>query len=340
MAKTHYFNFHGPKNIYEIAHAIDGVISEAQISQAEKTLIHNIKNIEDAIDGDLAFISNRKYLNLLSSSSCSACIIDKSVTTSDIPEEIILIKCEDPYFAYSKAINFLFSEKRSSSKNQISENAVIGKNVTIGFNVTIEDGAKIGDGTYIDHNVVIKQNVHIGQNCIIGAGSYISFAEIGDNVIIHPGVKIGTDGFGFATHKGIHHKILHVGSVIIDNNVEIGANSTIDRGSTKNTKIGKGTIIDNLVQIGHNVEIGSGCIIVAQVGIAGSTRLGDYVAVGGQAGLAGHLKIANFVQIAGKSGVISDIENEKQIVGGYPSQPIRDWHKQTILLRKMLNNAK
>ncbi len=340
MTKTHYFNFHGPKTIAEIANAINGEISNERKNEAESSLIYNIKNIEDATSGDLAFISNKKYLNLLTTSSCSACIVDRSCEVGDIPKDIILITCEDAYYAYSQALTLLFSEKRSLSKNHISEKATIGKNVILGFNVIIEDGVIIEDNTYIDNNVVIKQNVHIGKNCIIGASSYIAFAQIGDNVIIHPGVKIGTDGFGFATHKGVHNKILHIGSVIVGNNVEIGANSCIDRGSNKDTKIGKGTIIDNLVQIGHNVEIGTGCIIVAQVGIAGSTKLGDYVVVGGQAGIAGHLKIANFVQIAGKSGVISNIENEKQIVGGYPSQPIRDWHKQTILLKKMLNNGK
>ena len=340
MTKRHYFNFHGPQTVQKIAEHINGEIASAQEKAAENILIYDVKNIENATSGDLAFIGNKKYTSLISNSACSACIVEKNFDISASPKNIIFIKCEDPYFAYCNSLKFLFSEKYSLSQNPISETASIGKNVSIGFNVIIEDGAIIADGTRIDHNSVIKQNVQIGKNCVIGANSYIAYAELGDDVIIHPGVKIGTDGFGFATNKGTHHKILHVGNVIIGNNVEIGAGTTIDRGSTKNTLIGSGTIIDNLVQIGHNVAIGAGCIIVAQVGIAGSTSLGKYVAVGGQAGIAGHLNIADFVQIAGKSGVISNIKDEKLIVGGYPSQPIRDWHKQTILLRKMLNDPK
>jgi UDP-3-O-[3-hydroxymyristoyl] glucosamine N-acyltransferase len=323
----------------EIAHAIGASISTKNHARASSCIITGIRNIEDSREGDLSFINNRKYHNLLKDAKCSACIIAKGVEL-DVNPQIILIEAEDSYFAYSKAINFLYSEIKSTSIDNISPKAKIHNSVKIGRNVVIEDDVEILEGAEIDHNSVIKYGVKIGANCKIGSSSYLSFCEIGDGSIIHSGVRIGTDGFGFATFKGTHHKILHVGSVIIGKNVEIGANSTIDRGSIKDTIIGDGTIIDNLVQIGHNVEIGKGCIIVAQVGIAGSTKLGDYVVIGGQAGLAGHLKIANFVQIAGKSGVISDIETEKQIVGGYPSQPIRDWHKQTILMKKMLADKK
>ena len=336
MAKKHYFDFHGPKSVSDIAKLISAEISEGQQESSKEKLIHDIKNIEDCVDGDLAFISNKKYSNMLETSKCTACIVDKDFDATNVSKEIILVRAEDPYFAYCKAIKALYSEKTSISKSPISEQAKIGNNVSIGHNVVIEDETEIGDDCIIDHNVIIKYGSRIAKNTKIGAGSYIAYANIGANCIIHPGSRIGTDGFGFATNAGVHHKILHVGSVIIGDNVEVGANSTIDRGSNKDTIIGSGTIIDNLVQIGHNVEVGRGCVIVAQVGISGSTKLGNYVAVGGQAGLAGHIKIANFVQIAAKSGVMSDIETEKQIVGGFPSQPIRDWHKQTILLRKML----
>ncbi len=340
MTKRHHFDYHGPISIYDLAQKISAEISKKQEEFAKKTHIYDVKNIEDASDGDIACINNRKYVSYLQNTKASACIIDHNLEAAEAPKSVVLLRVDNAYYAYSKAISILFSEKKSEQKTNISTSAKIGKNVLIGVNVIIEDKVEIGDDSVIDHNVVIKSNVIIGNNCKIGVGSYLAYAKIGSNTIIHPGVKIGTDGFGFATYQGIHHKILHIGNVIIGENVEVGAGSTIDRGSTKDTIIGDYTIIDNLVQIGHNVEIGKGCIIISQAGIAGSTKLGNYVAVGGQAGIAGHLKIADLVQIAGKSGIISDIEIKGQIVGGYPSQPIRDWHKQTILLRKMLNERK
>lgn len=338
MSNRPFFNFTGQKTISEIVSVIGAQIEEKYLSKASATYITDIKNLEDSALGDLSFVSNKKYYSQLENAKCSACIIPNNVEINYSPETIIL-RAEDPYFAYSKAIKFLYSEKQTLSKKTISESAKIGKNVKVGFNAVIEDNVVIGDNTEIDHNVVIKQGVTIGRNCKIGPSSYISYALVGDNTIIHPGVRIGTDGFGFATNKGIHHKILHIGSVIIGNNVEIGANTSIDRGSNKDTVIGSGTIIDNLVQIGHNVQTGKGCVIVAQVGIAGSTTIGDYVSIGGQAGLAGHLNIANLAQIAAQSGVIRDITEIGKIVGGTPSQPIRDWHKQTILLKKMINGS-
>ncbi|MDX1923746.1 MAG: UDP-3-O-(3-hydroxymyristoyl)glucosamine N-acyltransferase [Rickettsiaceae bacterium] len=339
MHNRYFYNFSGEKSVFEVAEHIGGVIEPAQIASAKSSLIRDIKNLEDSSAGDLAFINNRKYFSLFSLAKCTACITGIS---DDLPENnsLIKIKVDDPYYAYSKAINLLFSEKLSKSPQNISESAKIGQNVTIGQNVVIEDGAVIGDGSYIDHNSIIKQGVEIGANCKIGAGSYISYAKIGNNTIIHPGVRIGTDGFGFATYKGFHYKILHIGKVIIGNNVEIGANTTIDRGSVRDTLIGNNVMIDNLVQIAHNVELGNGCVIVAQVGIAGSTKLGHYVVVGGQAGIAGHLNIANQVQIAAQSGVMANINEEKAIVGGSPSVPIRDWHKQTITLKNLIKQGK
>lgn len=337
MQRKNFFNFQGPILITDLAKKIDCSIKEKDLKKASSTMINDVKNIEDATDSDISFVSNKKYFNLIEKTIAAACIVPKAFHIEP-SSDTILLESEDPYFSYCKALSLLFNEIESSSTKQISEKAGISSSASLGFGVIIEDNVEIAENVTIGHNAIIKQGVKIGKNTKIGDGSYISHCTIGENTIIHPGVKIGTDGFGFATNKGIHHKILHIGSVRVGNNVEIGANSTIDRGSNKDTIIGDGTVIDNLVQIGHNVEIGKGCIIVAQVGIAGSTKLSDYVVVGGQAGIAGHLNIAKMVQIAGKSGVISDIKEEGQIVGGYPSQPIRDWHKQTILLRKMLKD--
>jgi UDP-3-O-[3-hydroxymyristoyl] glucosamine N-acyltransferase len=337
MHRRYFFNYTGDKLVADIAKEIGGEINEAHQDKARNTKISDIMNLEDSGPGDLSFVNNKKYYSLLASANCSACIVAKDQEIEAEPG-IILIKSEDPYYAYSKAIRLLFAEKNPERKSPVASSAKIGANVQIGHNVVIEDDVEIGEGSIIDHNVTIKHNVKIGKNSMIGANSYIAYSEIGDNVIVHPGARIGTDGFGFATYRGQHHKILHIGKVVVGNNVEIGANSTIDRGSTKDTIIGAGTMIDNLVQIGHNAQLGRGCVIVAQVGIAGSTKLGDYVVAGGQVGIAGHLNIASQVQIAAQSGIMSDIKEPGMIVGGSPSMPIRDWHKQTILLKQMIHN--
>jgi len=339
------YNYHGPKTLAEIIKFTGGeLIAAQQAADINSIIITDIKNIEDAASGDLTFISNKKYSNLLVTTEATVCLISEDEDYSQKNPQLSLIKVKNPYYEYSRILTLFYSEKQApkgfkSPTAVVDIAAQIGEDVTIGHNVVIEAGAIIGDGTIIDSGAVIKQDVVIGKNCRIGASSMIAYARLGDNCIIHSGVRIGNDGFGFATFNGVHNKILHIGCVIIGDKVEIGANSTIDRGSTKDTLIGAGTIIDNLVQIGHNAEIGKNCIIVAQVGIAGSTILEDYCVVGGQAGIAGHLRIGKGAQIAGQTGVISNIE-PGQVVGGYPAMPIKDWHRQTILLRKMLNERK
>ncbi|NDB83598.1 MAG: UDP-3-O-(3-hydroxymyristoyl)glucosamine N-acyltransferase [Alphaproteobacteria bacterium] len=345
MHNREFYNFFGPKSALEIAESIGARIHEHQKNPARSLVIQDIKTIEEAGANDLSFINNKKYYPLLKNSNCGACIVPQDIEL-EINPSVIQIIAEDPYYSYSKAVSFLFAEKTSLTKTSpettyppsayISTKALIGKNVIIGHNVIIEDDVQIGEGSIISHGTCIKQGVRIGSHCKISESCYVAYAYIGNNVIIHPGARIGTDGFGFASYKMIHHKILHIGKVIIGDNVEIGANSTIDRGSLKDTIIGNGTMIDNLVQIGHNVELGRGCVVVAQVGIAGSTIVGDYVVIGGQAGIAGHLNIESRVQVAAQSGVMSSIKEAGSIVGGSPSMPIRDLHRQTIMLKHMM----
>jgi UDP-3-O-[3-hydroxymyristoyl] glucosamine N-acyltransferase len=181
---------------------------------------------------------------------------------------------------------------------------------------------------------VVGPDVRIGRDRSIGPQSTIQCALIGNRVIVHAGVRIGQDGFGFAMGPGGHLKVPQIGRVIIQNDVEIGANTTIDRGANRDTTIGEGTKIDNLVQIGHNVTIGRHCVIVSQVGISGSTEVGDYVAIGGQAGLTGHLKIGAAAQVAAQSGVMRDIPGGERW-GGSPAAPMRDWMKRVALLERL-----
>lgn len=302
------------------------------------TQLNNIAPIESASIGDLTFLNNKKYISLLDRSHASACIVNITDDVSSV--DVILLRSKNAYYSYSKALS-LFYKPRISEKDvsPIHPSAKIGHNCRIGHNVVIEANAEIGNNSVINHGAVIGQGVKIGDNAYIGAGVVIEYTIIGSNVVILSGAKIGQDGFGFATHNMKHHKIFHVGRVIIGDDVEIGANTTIDRGSINDTVISNDVRIDNLVQIAHNVFIDQGSIIVAQVGIAGSSKIGKYCALGGQVGISGHLKIADRVQIAGQGGVIQDIKDVGVVLGGTPAVPIRDWHKQSVMLKKMVNKG-
>jgi UDP-3-O-[3-hydroxymyristoyl] glucosamine N-acyltransferase len=206
--------------------------------------------------------------------------------------------------------------------------------VVVDPGAVIGQGASVGAGTIIGANAVVGPHVRIGRNCSIGAQACVQHALVGDRVIVHPGARIGQDGFGFAMGPGGHLKVPQIGRVIVQNDVEIGANSTIDRGANRDTVIGEGTKIDNLVQIGHNVTIGRHCVIVAHVGISGSTDIGDFVAIGGQVGIAGHLHVGPGAQIAAQSGVMNEVPAGAKW-GGSPARPMRDWLRSIVTMEKL-----
>ncbi|MGI4776264.1 MAG: UDP-3-O-(3-hydroxymyristoyl)glucosamine N-acyltransferase, partial [Janthinobacterium lividum] len=315
-------NFHlksVPRKLSEIAEVLECVIDP----KFDNIIISGIKTLEEASTGDLTFLDNKKYLSKFKETKATSAIVPMDFVQE--PDcKIISLRVNNPYFAYAKAIDLFYSSaKKYSSKIMpsayISESATIGKNCYIGHNVVIEDRAEIGDHCIIESGSIIDSGVVIGFGAKIYSNVSISYSRIGNNVTILPGVRIGQDGFGFASSAGTHHKIYHSGRVIIGNDVEVGANSTIDRGSINDTIIGDSCRIDNLVQIGHNVKIGQGTTIVAQVGIAGSSEIGNYCALGGQVGVAGHIKISDKVQVAGQSGVIKDVTEENITLGGTPA---------------------
>ena len=202
----------------------------------------------------------------------------------------------------------------------------------------IGEKAEIGPGCVIGSNSVIGADCVLGAETRIGDNVSIVYSLIGERVLIHPGVRIGQDGFGFAMGEE-HLKVPQLGLVVIGDDVEIGANTTIDRGAGPDTVIGTGSKIDNLVQIAHNVHLGRGCVIVAQAGISGSTRLDDFVVIGGQGGIAGHLHLGKGAQVAGNSGVMRDV-GPGETVGGSPAVPVRDWHRQTVALSRLIGKKK
>ena len=335
MSDRVFFTNLGPYKLSDIAKKIGCDIDDAH----KNVLISYIKTLDNADEKSLTFLTNKKYKSKFSSSRAAACLVPLDFI-KEVDSNIILLKTNDPYYSYSIILDMFYKSGKNikpsiSSSAYISPSAQIGKNCYIGHNVVIEDEAEIGDNCIIESGSFIDYKVKIGDRARIDSNVSICHSVIGDDFVALSGARIGQDGFGFSTKEGVHKKIYHTGRVLIGSNVEIGANSTIDRGSMNDTIIEDLCRIDNLVQIGHNAHIKKGTILAAQVGIAGSSEVGSYCALGGQVGVAGHIAITDGVQIAGQGGVIQDIK-EPGIMGGTPAVSIRDWHKQTIMMKKLI----
>ena len=307
------------KTLREIA----GLTGAAVVGDPD-VIVTGIAGIKEAKEGDLTFIRNPKYLAFINETKASAVIVPEEISNSSKP----LIVTDNPSLAFAKVVS-LFYPNKNIIKKGIHPSAIIGDKVKLGQDISIAPYVVVEDGVEIGDRCVIYPGAHIGsetkldEDCLIY--SNVSIREntvVGKRAIIHSGSVIGSDGFGYDTVKGIHYKIPQVGRVVIEDDVEIGANVTIDRARFDRTIIGKGTKIDNLVQIAHNVITGENCIIVSQVGISGSTSLGNNVTLAGQAGIAGHLKIGDNVIVGGQAGVITSIP-DNTFVSGYPAKPHR-----------------
>ena len=327
------------KTLKEIAKLIDG-----QVIGDGDTLITGASGIREATEGDITFLANSKYSSLMDKTRASAIIT--SAEAQDTTKPIILT--QNPSLAFVKIIS-LFAPDDIGHPSGIDYTVVMGKNVSLGKDVTIGAYSVIGDNVTIGDNVIIYAGCYIGHHTKIGSQTliypHVSIRErisIGSRVIIHSGAVIGSDGFGFATIKGAHHKIPQVGIVQIDDDVEIGANVTIDRARFDKTVIGRGTKIDNLVQIGHNVIIGENSLIVAQVGIAGSAIIGSNVTLGGQAGIVGHITIGDNAIVTGQTGVAKSVPADT-MVSGYPARPFMTTQRVNASLKnlpKLFNTVK
>jgi len=343
MADPRFFSRAGPFSLRELAG-----IAEAELltDSAEGTPVTDVASLSQATSEDISFLDNKLYATEFTTSAAGACIIRPDYKDK-APPGMALLLTNQPYHAYARvAAAFYPVQIQNPSIHpsaQVDPNTTVGSDVKIGPNVVVSNGVEIGDGTEIGANTTICSGVKIGENCRIFPNVTLQCCLIGDRVILHPGVRVGQDGFGFAMGATGHLKVPQLGRVIIEDDVEIGANSTIDRGTGPDTIIARGCKIDNLVQIGHNVRLGTGCIIVAQTGIAGSTQLGNFVALGGQVGIAGHLTIGHGAQIAAQSGVMRSV-NPGAKMGGSPAQPMSEWLRSSSMLlrsgkKKGLNNG-
>jgi UDP-3-O-[3-hydroxymyristoyl] glucosamine N-acyltransferase len=309
------------------------------------TVITGVAPLEQGLPGHLVFLDNAKYVPVLAATRATACLVSARYA-AQAPKGTIALVSAEPYRAFGIVVQRMypdalrpqpiFAGRGVAAGAIVHPEARLEQNVSVDPGAVIGPGAEIGENTTIGANSVIGSGVRIGRECAIGPGASILCALIGDRVIVHPGARIGQDGFGFAMGPRGHLKIPQIGRVIIQNDVEIGANSTIDRGASRDTIIGEGSKIDNLVQIGHNVTIGRHCVIVSQTGISGSTELGDFVAIGGQGGLTGHLRIGAGAQIAAQSGVMRDVPAGERW-GGSPAQPMRSYLRAAAILEKLAN---
>jgi UDP-3-O-[3-hydroxymyristoyl] glucosamine N-acyltransferase len=311
------------------------VLLGAELSGSGDAEITGAAGVREAGEGHITFIAGKNHLKDLEHSRASAVLVPTD--TPDMPLPMLRVK--NPRLAFARAIDLFYGKPYIPTG--ISDRASVGKEVTIGTDCSIHPFAVLADKVRIGNRVTIHPGVYVGQDSVIDDDSVI-YANasighkiaVGKRVIIHSGTVIGSDGFGFVTEGGTHHKIPQVGGVIIEDDVEIGANCSIDRATLGNTLIKKGTKLDNQVHVAHNVTIGEHCLIAGQVGIAGSSTLGNYVAFGGQVGVADHTIVGDRVMAGGKSVIAKDVESG-QIIAGFNAMPIRDWLKVQAVLPKL-----
>lgn len=335
MADPRFFAAPTPMTLAELAETAEADIrGETPDGQ---TFI-DVMPLQDAGSHHVSFLDNPLYISDFSKSAAGACLVHPKFIDR-APGGMALLVTRDPYRAYARVAQALYPV--TPVTGEISANAIVDPSAVLGEGVHIDAGAvigarvEIGPNSRVSSNAVVARGCKIGSECHIGPGANLSYCIIGNRVIVHAGVAIGQDGFGFAPGAESHLKVPQLGRVIVEDDVEIGANACVDRGTGPDTIIGAGSKIDNLVQIGHNVRIGRGCLIAAQTGISGSTRLGNLVMSGGQSGFAGHLLIGDGVKVAGQAGVIGNIE-PGVTVGGMPARPLREFWKEVAFVKRLM----
>jgi UDP-3-O-[3-hydroxymyristoyl] glucosamine N-acyltransferase len=333
MADARFFDKAGPfslKDLAEIAGA------EIRGSDDEAVLFTDVMALSAAGPSDVSFIDNRRYLADFTASRAGA-ILAAPDLVERAPRTAALLVTRNPYRGYALIAQAFYPARPPtggiSKTATIAPTSRIGEGVAIGPNAVIGENCAIGARTSIGANTVIGNGVRIGEECRIASNCTLTHCDVESRVILHPGVRIGQDGFGFAPGMPSHTKVPQLGRVLICDDVEIGANAAIDRGAAPDTVIGAGTKIDNLVHIAHNVTIGRGCFITGQVGISGSTDVGNYVMMGGQAGLVGHLTIGDGARISAQAGVTRDIPAGMTVTGTPALESREHWRNLAFLSR-------
>jgi UDP-3-O-[3-hydroxymyristoyl] glucosamine N-acyltransferase len=339
MAQPSFFNQPETLTLGDIAD-----ITGAQLADPARAghVIKGLAVLDQAGPSHLTFFDNKKYLSQLAVCRAGACFV-KARFEGNVPKGVSVLRAADPFRAFVTLARRMFPDAlrpRPVSGEGVSPTAHVDPTAHLEDDVTVEHGAvigagaQIGSGTLIGPNAVIGPHVHIGRNCVVGAGTTIICTLMGNNVTVHPGCHIGQDGYGYVPAARGHVKIPQVGRVVIQDSVEIGAGTTIDRGALRDTTIGEGTKIDNLVQIGHNVAIGRHCFVVAQTGISGSATVGDGVALGARVGVGNHAVIGDGAQVSALSIVWQDLA-AGGFYGGFPAKPYKKWLREMVTLEKL-----
>ena len=326
-----FFARSGPHPLARVAAAAGGS------AEGTELLLAGVAPLQTAGPDEVSFLDNRRYLPALRATRAGAVIVHPDLAGS-VPAGTRAILTREPYLGWARAAALFYPPPPARPGIHplaaVAPAAQVDPSAEIGPFVSIGAGAEIGPGCRLAAGASIGPGVVLGADCRVGPGAAISHALVGARAYIYPGARIGQDGFGFAFGPAGPETVPQLGRVLIGDDVEIGANSCIDRGSAQDTVIGPGTRIDNLVQIGHNVRLGRCCVVVAQVGISGSTEVGDFVMIGGQAGLTGHLRIGRRVRIAAQAGVMADVPDGEEW-GGSPAMPVRAWLRQVALLKRL-----
>lgn len=341
MQHPGFFHRAGPFTLKDIATA-----SGATVIGEDARTIDDVRPLHSATERDLSFFENRKYASLLGTTRAGACILSAR-DAAKAPDGIAILTSDAPYNAFARVLTLFYADalrSKAAASAANSNGALVHASANIAEGAIIEPGAivgreaVIGAGSIIAAGAVVGYRVVIGTDCYIGPGATVTHAILGDGVIIHSGARIGQDGFGFAMSAKGHLKVPQIGRVLIGDAVEIGANTTVDRGSLADTIVGEGTKIDNLVQIAHNVVIGKHCVIVAQSGIAGSAEIGDFVVMGAHSGIIGHVKVGAGAQIAGSAHVKDDVEAGARM-GGTPARPFKEWAREIAAIRQLAKRS-
>ena len=326
-----FFRRSGPYSLAVIAEAAGGIVEELDL------LLEGVAPLQTAGPHDVSFLDNRHYAGALDQTLAGAVIVHPNMAAR-VPARTAAIQTCEPYAGWARVAALFYPVPPVSPGIHrsaiVADGAVVDPSAEVGPLVVIETGAVIGANCRIGPGTIVGSGVIIGPDCRIGSHVSLSYAILGARVYIYAGARIGQEGFGFASIQGGFLSVPQLGRVIIEDDVEVGANTTIDRGSSRDTVIGAGSRLDNLVQIGHNVILGRCCIIVAQVGISGSTVLEDFVHVGGQAAMAGHLRIGQGAEIGAQAGVISDVSAGACVLGS-PARPKKDFFRQIAKLKNI-----